>query len=141
MLEKKISDAKMGEKNPNFGNQFSKETIEKMSESKKGEKNPNYSDGRSLLSFEESFELILCEWKKLAQEIRKRDKFICQYCGEYPSTDVHHIIPRRIKINNSSDNLITLCGSCHRKVESLTSKYLEKEKNPIEIFYQKWNDD
>ena len=47
-------------------------------------------------------------------------------------------MPRRIKIDNHFDNLITLCKSCHIKIEHLTTKYLEDNRNPIEIFYEKW---
>ena len=103
------------------------------------ERNPNWKGGISKLEFEKSHGIPLEEWKVLAQEIRKRDKFICQYCGEYPSTTVHHIIPRFIEFNNHPDNLIVLCQKCHPKVESLTNKYLKENRDPIEIFYEKWN--
>ena len=39
---KKMSDAKKGKKNPNYGKQFSEETRKKMSDAKKGKKNHNY---------------------------------------------------------------------------------------------------
>ena len=104
-----------------------------------GENNPRYKNGISSIPFEKEHDMTFDGWKKIAQQIRKRDNFICQYCGKYPSTSVHHIIPRRIKIDNSPNNLITLCRSCHKKVECLTDKYLEEEKDPIEIFYEKWS--
>ena len=131
--KKKISKAQKGKI-------VSDETKKKISESLRGENHYNWKGGISTVSFEEDFDMIIIEWKKLAQEIRKRDKFICQYCGASSSTSVHHIIPRRIKIDNSSENLITLCKSCHQKVEYLTNKYLIENKNPIEIFYEKWSE-
>ena len=63
------------------------------------------------------------EWLKKAKLIRKRDKFICQHCGER-GWDVHHIIPRRLTHNDDADNLITLCRLCHRLIESHT-KFVE----------------
>lgn len=67
-------------------------------------------------------------WKKQAKLARIRDEYTCQVCGKDGWTDkfkvqVHHIIPYRLfngdyeKANNL-DNLISLCPSCHPKVES-----------------------
>jgi endogenous inhibitor of DNA gyrase (YacG/DUF329 family) len=131
--KKKMSDVQKGK-------HLSEETRKKISDATKGENNPNYKDGNSLKEFKDAYGLEPEEWKKLAQQIRIRDKFICQYCGKKNATDVHHIIPRRIKIDNSPDNLITLCKSCHQKVEHLTDIYLAEGKDPIEIFYKKWQE-
>jgi endogenous inhibitor of DNA gyrase (YacG/DUF329 family) len=139
-IRKKLSDAEKGEKNHNYGKHPSEETRKKMSDAKKGENHPNYKGGISIKEFKDTHGLEPEEWKKLAQEIRIRDKFICQYCGKKNATDVHHIIPRRMGIDNSPDNLITLCRSCHRKIEYLTDKYLAEGKDPIEIFYKKWQE-
>jgi endogenous inhibitor of DNA gyrase (YacG/DUF329 family) len=150
--KKKISEANKGENSPNYGKHLpeetkrkisdakkhpSDETRKKLSEAKKGENNPNYKDGISLKEFEEAYGLSKSEWQELAQKIRIRDKFICQFCGKKNATSVHHIIPRRVKIDNSPDNLITLCRSCHIKIEHLTDKYLAEGKDPKEIFYKK----
>lgn len=88
----------------------------------------NWKGGISSLEFEKSHGMTSQEWQTLAQLIRKRDRFICQYCGKKRSTSVHHIIPRRVKIDNHPDNLIALCKSCHVKVEKLTDKCLKKKK-------------
>lgn len=64
-------------------------------------------------------------WPKLRDLARARDRFRCQICGE-PEGDkahhVHHKIPFRmfdsIEQANQLANLITLCNSCHRKVET-----------------------
>jgi hypothetical protein len=135
--KKKMSDAKKGENSPNYGKHFSEETKQKMSDAKKGKNHPNYKGGISLKEFEEAFGMEPEEWKKLAQEIRIRDNFTCQLCGKKNATDVHHIIPRRIRIDNSPDNLITLCRSCHIKIEHLTDIYLSEGKDPREIFFNK----
>jgi hypothetical protein len=128
--KKKMSEAQKGK-------HLSVETKKKLSKANKGENNPNYKDGISLKEFEEAFGMKHEEWKELAQKIRLRDNFICQFCGRKGATDVHHIIPRRIKIDNSPDNLITLCRSCHIKIEHLTDEYLAQGKDPREIFFNK----
>ena len=111
----------------------------KISDSKIGENNPNWKGGITTIPFKERYGVEIIEWKKITQEIRKRDKFICQFCGKYPSVEIHHITPVRIKINNSQENLITLCKSCHKKIEYITNEYLERDIDPIEIFYEKWS--
>ena len=131
----KMSEAHKGQKAWNKGISPSKETIEKIS----GSNSSNWKEGIWTILFEEGYNMTYPEWKKLAQEIRIRDRFICQYCGASRSTQVHHVIPRRIKVDNSPGNLITLCKSCHNKIERLTNKYLIENKDPMEIFYEKWS--
>lgn len=62
---------------------------------------------------------------KISKKVRQRDNYICQKCNK-PETkeethDVHHIIPKRISKDDSLENLITLCKSCHKKEDN---KYL-----------------
>lgn len=122
---------------------WTEEQREGLREQRKGrfarEKHWNWKGGISGETFEKTHNLTKVEWARLAQEIRKCDYFICQYCGKKRSSSVHHIIPRRVKIDNHPDNLITLCRSCHVKVEKLTEIYLKEDKDPIEIFYKKWS--
>jgi DEAD/DEAH box helicase domain-containing protein len=64
-------------------------------------------------------------WPKQRDLSRARDGFRCQICGT-PEGDkahhVHHKIPFRmfetVEQANQLANLITLCNSCHRKVET-----------------------
>jgi hypothetical protein len=136
--KKKMSAARKGEKHPMYGKHRSEKVRKKISDANKGKlagkNHPNYKGGVSTRKFEEAFDMEPEKWKELAQKIRIRDNFTCQYCGKKGATDVHHIIPRRIKIDNSPENLITLCRSCHRKIEYLTDKYLAEGKDPMEIF-------
>lgn len=60
-------------------------------------------------------------------EIRKRDLWLCQLCGKERSTDVHHIDWN--KLNNSVENLITLCRSCHAKHHHKSNTNVENERN------------
>ena len=61
--------------------------------------------------------------KKLKEEIRRRDKYICQECGKTQEQslietnrklDVHH--RDGDDTNNAEENMTTLCCSCHRKL-------------------------
>jgi 5-methylcytosine-specific restriction endonuclease McrA len=64
-------------------------------------------------------------WRKIAAQIRKRDNNTCQLCSKHSTgrnLDVHHKRPARLfgddyEAANRSENLITLCKSCHKKVE------------------------
>lgn len=61
--------------------------------------------------------------KPLKKRIKIRDGYICQCCYsgyESASLDVHHI-DRDIE-NNSEENLITVCKSCHRGIHGIIRK-------------------
>ena len=45
---------------------------------------------------------------------QKRDKHMCQICGDYKYIEIHHKDSN--KENNKENNLITLCSHCHKKV-------------------------
>ena len=143
-LERKDNGFFANENHPFYGKHHSEETKKKISDTLKGknikENSPNWKGGISSLKFETAHEMTIREWMDLAKEIRKRDNYICQYCGETLSYEVHHITPRRIEIDNHPDNLITLCKPCHLKIEHLTDKYIKQNRNPIEIFYEKWSE-
>lgn len=63
------------------------------------------------------------EWKNLRNYIFKRDKGLCQKCGE-PGKIVHHkvyLTPNNIHDPNialNEDNLVLLCKDCHEKVHN-----------------------
>lgn len=68
------------------------------------------------------------DWKEQSQKARERDSFTCQFCGksqddEFRELSVHHIKPFRdfgienYQEANDLNNLITLCQSCHMKLE------------------------
>jgi DEAD/DEAH box helicase domain-containing protein len=71
------------------------------------------------------------DWGKTRDRVRARDKYTCQVCGAPETTrqhDVHHKVPFRSFVRGEStepayqqanrlENLITLCPSCHKKVE------------------------
>ncbi len=64
-------------------------------------------------------------WTRQRDLARARDDFRCQLCGESEGIKTHHVhhkIPFRMfesaQQANQLANLITLCNSCHRKVET-----------------------
>lgn len=52
-------------------------------------------------------------WCKIRKQIIERDK-VCIWCGSL-GKEVHHIIPYSITGNDSLENLVLLCKSCHLK--------------------------
>lgn len=76
-------------------------------------------------------------WKKKAEEIKKRDKYLCQVCIRnlydtdrtlnYMDLSVHHIIPieKDYEKRLDNDNLITLCRYHHDLAERAIIKVSE----------------
>ncbi len=116
---KNVSDSKKGPKNPNygkktwmFGKHHSIESRKLISDASRGENHPNWLGGKSFEPYGVEFN------EELRKLVRKRDNHQCQICGihrEKPqiALNVHHI--DYCKTNNSIDNLVSLCGSCHTK--------------------------
>lgn len=43
----------------------------------------------------------------------------CYFCGEVDVLEEHHIVPRRYNGSDKEDNIVTVCPTCHRKLEKL----------------------
>jgi len=85
----------------------------------KAEKHPNWKGGIGKKSYPYEFN------EKLKESMRKRDGHRCQKCFIHQSKlkrklDVHHIDGN--KGNLSPQNLISLCESCHIKLERNNGK-------------------
>jgi len=63
-------------------------------------------------------------------EIRRfvldRDGFECMYCGNDDDLHVHHLKPRKEGGTDEPRNLITLCSSCHGKMEKHDERFQRK---------------
>ena len=60
-------------------------------------------------------------WKQTKELVRARDQ-VCRSCGKTPGSngralDVHHLQPFRFSGDNSLDNLVALCRSCHMRAD------------------------
>jgi len=75
-----------------------------------GEKNGRWIDGRAYEAYNSQFN------DQLKKQIKQRDNLTCQLCGIKKDLCIHHI--DYDKKNSNSNNLITLCRSCHNKIHS-----------------------
>lgn len=108
-----------GDKNPNYGNDYSEETRQKIGnrEYATGENHHLWNGGLSFEPYSSEFT------KELKEKIRLRDKYQCQICDKSQDEEfqkirsrlsVHHI--NGDKKDSRDENLATLCRSCHSKV-------------------------
>ncbi len=69
------------------------------------------------------------DWPAIRTAILERDHYACRLCGQSGALEVHHLVglrhyletyPRPVawRLAHTPDNLITLCPTCHRRVES-----------------------
>jgi hypothetical protein len=86
----------------------------KLSGRVRGQKNPAWKGG--IAKWEYSH-----DWKSVCKEIKDRDKWTCQGCGEQRKRWGHHLHVHhkdKNKFNNDRSNLISLCDKCHALVHS-----------------------
>jgi hypothetical protein len=101
-----------GERNHFFGRKHTAESIAKNRLANSGKRHWNWQGGKSFESYGVDFDA------SLKSQIRERDNYTCQECYQDEKQlrcilDVHHI--DYDKGNNHSENLISLCRSCHMK--------------------------
>jgi 5-methylcytosine-specific restriction endonuclease McrA len=65
-----------------------------------------------------------CAPKKIKLATLERDNYTCQECGRVGksgkggySLHVHHKMPVRLGGTHTLDNLVTVCASCHKKLD------------------------
>ena len=130
-FREKLSRANSGKNNPMYGKPITDEHRKHLVESHVGQiawnkgkrfpqvtgnKNGNWKGG---VTPEIHKRLNDFKWLRIINEIRERDNFTCQLCGKKNHIlDIHHIIPYRITQNNNPKNLISLCKSCHAKIDN-----------------------
>ncbi len=89
----------------------------------KGDKSPLWKGGITNAS---RARVNTTEWRNTRKIIYKRDNWTCQSCKKHcrNSIQCHHIIPYDICRHNEHYNLVTLCKSCHIKIEHKTREAL-----------------
>jgi len=88
------------------------------------EKHPNWKGGLDKYNKDR---LKGLEWRIVREKVLIRDKYSCQKCGRRDNLVVHH---KKDPEDNSLNNLITLCVSCHTKLHwELFKKYKKQYKN------------
>jgi len=107
--------------------------LQKLSELLSGKNNPNWKSGLSKKPYKGFY-------KKLKDEIRKRDKYTCQLCGKTEkelgyTLSVNHIDFN--KENNAPKNLNALCKRCNSLInfdrEKWTKYFYEKLQSQMEV--------
>ncbi len=98
----------------------------------RGEKHPFWAGGKSRHRG--------IGWEFIRKKVWERDNYTCQLCGKLKKEikgklETHHIIPYKLSKDNSLNNLITLCTSCHKKSEFELWKEVKKLKGKKEISY------
>lgn len=56
------------------------------------------------------------EWKELREQVMQRDNFRCRICGMGANQAHHHKYPKKGWFNDSCDNCIAICTTCHELV-------------------------
>lgn len=74
------------------------------------------------------------KWTKIRESVLKRDHYKCRKCGTSGNLVVHHKDGSggTEKPNNDLDNLLTLCGHCHAKLEAIIWNNITKKKMGID---------
>jgi HNH endonuclease len=62
------------------------------------------------------FRLDAEAYRQLCHDVLERDSWRCQQCGRMKDLQVHHIVWRSHLGDDTTENLITLCASCHQEV-------------------------
>jgi 5-methylcytosine-specific restriction endonuclease McrA len=57
-------------------------------------------------------------YETLRQQVLRRDGWRCQLCGTMTNLEVHHKEYRSQSGDDSEQNLITLCATCHAIVHA-----------------------
>jgi len=63
----------------------------------------------------------------------------CYFCRETECLQEHHVVPRRMDGADEEENLLTLCPTCHRKLEDTYSNRFYREISRFFGFEQKYD--
>lgn len=105
------------------------------SRNRRGANAPNYKGGGSSIYSRVKNSLGDDRWEDVSERVRDKSDRECEICGTEEwslrkSLHVHHIVPLLAGGTNDDWNLMALCPSCHKKVESVTEEYVEYPLTP-----------
>ena len=69
-----------------------------------------------MLDLSKSFNPVPKNKRVVNKKLLKDKKGICEICNKYTQTEKHHIKSKGSGGNDTEDNLIELCRTCHRLV-------------------------
>lgn len=71
------------------------------------------------------------------EEVLNRDNHQCQVCMRNTNLHLHHLVKRKNGGSHDANNLITLCASCHRSIETGDVDHAVRKclKNANKYFY------
>jgi 5-methylcytosine-specific restriction endonuclease McrA len=105
----------------------------KPNEKVRGDKHYNWKGGVS-----KRRELNNVEWNILKHQCYSRDNWTCFKCGKHihkkGEIQAHHLIPKRLGGKDLLGYLITLCQSCHIKIEKSIWERLTRKENCSAVF-------
>lgn len=78
------------------------------------------------------------DWPKIRHRVLIRDGKKCRMCEVVKGLHVHHIIAFKISHSNGDINLVTLCRTCHPKVEKIAWMILEQHGHRFQIYKATW---
>ena len=113
ITKQKIAESRKGKKH-------SEKTKDKIRKAVTGKKSPNWKGGVSFEPYCHKFN------KALKEKIRERDDRTCQICGAKEGKRKHCVHHVNYDESNCDPLLITLCGSCHRKIHHNKEYYKVK---------------
>jgi len=74
------------------------------------------------------------EWRIARRFALARDGYSCQGCGHSTKSelDVHHRMPRYIRVDHGPQNLVTMCDACH------AGKHLNLQLGLADVMIRRW---
>jgi len=108
------------------GKHHTPQARENIRKSQLGEKNHNWSGGKIT---ERQKGINDWKWREARIKCLERDNYTCQKCGVKKQLCAHHIIPYGKVIDDTIENLITLCESCHMKIHGSANQNLRNANN------------
>lgn len=89
--------------------------------------------------------------KEVYEAVVNRDKVndysVCVYCGRPARDDTgeglecHHFIPRSLGGMGIEQNLVMLCGKCHRKIHNGNVELNQFVREYLNVRYEEWSED